>query len=157
MASLQFADTFIRDQISSGRSYDFIATELQQGYPYARGLSTRSVRRYCNDRGICRTSRLTSSEVDDVVERAVSLVGPAYGRRTLTGLLRSEGLIVGEQRVRTAMSSVTPAYIGQRRRHTYRQLNPRPYCAEYYGHKMHIDQNEKLVRFGVTHVYYSCI
>ena len=31
-------------------------------------------------------------------------------------------------------------------------MNPVPYYAEYYGHKMHIDQNAKLVRFGVTHV-----
>lgn len=27
-----------------------------------------------------------------------------------------------------------------------------PYNAEYVGHKLHIDQNEKLVMFGVTHV-----
>lgn len=31
-------------------------------------------------------------------------------------------------------------------------MNPVPYHAEYFGHKMHIDQNEKLVMFGVTHV-----
>ncbi|KAE8296624.1 hypothetical protein D5F01_LYC05385 [Larimichthys crocea] len=33
-----------------------------------------------------------------------------------------------------------------------RNLNPVPYSAEYTGHKLHIDQNEKLVMFGVTHV-----
>jgi len=27
-----------------------------------------------------------------------------------------------------------------------------PYYAEYFGHNLHIDQNEKLIRFGVTHV-----
>ena len=90
--------------------------------------------------------------MDDVVETAVSLVGPSYGRRTLTGLLRSEGIIVGEQRVRASMRRITPSYIEQRRRQTYSQFNPTPYYAEYYGHKMHIDQNEKLVQFGVTHV-----
>ncbi|XP_071394986.1 uncharacterized protein [Centroberyx affinis] len=31
-------------------------------------------------------------------------------------------------------------------------LNPVPYHAEYVGHKLHLDQNEKLVMFGVTHV-----
>ncbi len=31
-------------------------------------------------------------------------------------------------------------------------MNPVPYYAEYFGHKMHIDQNEKLIRYGVTHV-----
>ena len=33
-----------------------------------------------------------------------------------------------------------------------RNLNPIPYYAEYFGHKLHMDQNEKLVMFGVTHV-----
>lgn len=27
-----------------------------------------------------------------------------------------------------------------------------PYNAEYVGHKLHIDQNEKLVMSGMTHV-----
>ncbi|XP_051536623.1 uncharacterized protein LOC127430693 isoform X1 [Myxocyprinus asiaticus] len=31
-------------------------------------------------------------------------------------------------------------------------FNPTPYNAEYMGHKLHMDQNEKLVMFGVTHV-----
>lgn len=30
--------------------------------------------------------------------------------------------------------------------------NPKPYVALRFGHKLHMDQNEKLVRFGVTHV-----
>lgn len=33
-----------------------------------------------------------------------------------------------------------------------RNLNPTPYYAGYMGHKLHIDQNEKLCMFGVTHV-----
>ncbi|KAA8590524.1 hypothetical protein FQN60_014458 [Etheostoma spectabile] len=33
-----------------------------------------------------------------------------------------------------------------------RNLNPIPYYAQYMGHKLHVDQNEKLVMFGVTHV-----
>lgn len=33
-----------------------------------------------------------------------------------------------------------------------RNLNPVPYNAGYVGHKVHIDQNEKMVMFGVTHV-----
>ena len=50
------------------------------------------------------------------------------------------------------MTNVTPVYIQQRQQHTHHQLNPVPYYAEYFGHKLHIDQNEKLIRFGVTHV-----
>ena len=31
-------------------------------------------------------------------------------------------------------------------------MNPVPYRADYFGHKLHIDQNEKLVMYGVIHV-----
>ena len=31
-------------------------------------------------------------------------------------------------------------------------MNVIPYHAEYHGHKLHLDQNEKLAMFGVTHV-----
>ena len=31
-------------------------------------------------------------------------------------------------------------------------LNPIPYRADYFGHKIHMDQNKKLVMYGVTHV-----
>lgn len=79
-------------------------------------------------------------------------VGPSYGRRTLSGLLRSDGIVVGEQRVRQAMARITPVYVQQRQQTTYRLMNPVPYYAEYFGHKLHVDQNEKLIRFGVTHV-----
>jgi len=35
---------------------------------------------------------------------------------------------------------------------TERQTKPVPYTARYFGEKVHIDQNEKLVMFGVTHI-----
>ena len=31
-------------------------------------------------------------------------------------------------------------------------INPFPYRADYFGHKLYFDQNEKLVMYGVTHV-----
>lgn len=79
-------------------------------------------------------------------------VGPSYGRRTINGLLRANDIIVGEQRVRQSLNSISPLYVQQRRRHSYHQLNPTPYYAEYFGHKLHADQNEKLLKYGVTHV-----
>ena len=59
---------------------------------------------------------------------------------------------MGEQRLRQSMMRVTPVYLQQRRNYSYHQLNPAPYYAEYHGHKLHLDQNEKLVHFGATHV-----
>ena len=31
-------------------------------------------------------------------------------------------------------------------------MNPIPYCASFYGEMIHLDQNEKLVIYGVVHV-----
>lgn len=59
---------------------------------------------------------------------------------------------MGEQRIRQSLRRVAPVYIQHRYTNSYHQLNPTPYYAEYYGHKMHLDQNEKLIRYGVTHV-----
>ena len=33
-----------------------------------------------------------------------------------------------------------------------RSINAVPYWADYFGHKLHIDQNEKLVMYGASHV-----
>ena len=51
-----------------------------------------------------------------------------------------------------ALRVVAPAYHRRRQHTTFRQMNPIPYYAEYCGHKIHIDQNEKLVMYGATHV-----
>jgi len=35
---------------------------------------------------------------------------------------------------------------------SWKANNPQPYTAEYHGHKLHMDQNEKLVNYGLVHV-----
>ena len=70
----------------------------------------------------------------------------------MTGLLASQGMRASEQRVGESLSRVNPTYHHARRTATARQLNPVPYRADYFGHKLHIDQNEKLVMFGLTHI-----
>ena len=79
-------------------------------------------------------------------------VGPTYGRKTLTGLLASEWLIASEVRVGNAMKVVSPVYCQARRTETRKRMNPVPYVAHYFGEKVHIDQNEKLVRYGIIHI-----
>lgn len=79
-------------------------------------------------------------------------VGPTYGRKTMTGLLASSGLHVSEARVGESLRQTNPNYQLARTMATARQMNPVPYRADYFGHKLHVDQNEKLVMFGVTHV-----
>ena len=45
-----------------------------------------------------------------------------------------------------------PGHHDARRTATARQTNPVPYHADYFGHKLHIDQNEKMIMYGVTHI-----
>lgn len=79
-------------------------------------------------------------------------VGPVYSKKTMTGLLASKGLRVSQVRVGESLKRTNPPYHHQQMNSTAKQLNPVPYSAEYFGHKVHIDQNEKLVMYGVTRV-----
>ena len=83
---------------------------------------------------------------------AFSQVGPTYGRKTLCGLLAADGERIGLDRVGKALRKVNPCYQQARATIAYYRLNPTPYHADYFGQKLHVDQNEKLVMFGVTHV-----
>lgn len=67
-------------------------------------------------------------------------------------MLASEGITVSERRVGESLSRVNPGYNHQRRTATARQINPHCYHADYFGHKLHVDQSEKLVMFGCTHI-----
>ena len=70
----------------------------------------------------------------------------------MQGVLTSRVIRVGQNRVGQSLARVRPAYHRARQRNTSRQTNLIPYNAEYFSHKLHIDQNEKLVMYGVTHV-----
>ena len=70
----------------------------------------------------------------------------------MTGLLAADGFKVSEKRVGSSLQNVFPGYHSQRLTRTQNLLNPVPYCARYFGEKLHVDQNEKLTLFGVTHV-----
>ena len=70
----------------------------------------------------------------------------------MTGLLLSKGIKVSEKRIGRALGNVQPAYHLAKCSATARLMNPIPYKADYFGHKLHIDQNEKLVMYGVTHI-----
>ena len=79
-------------------------------------------------------------------------VGPSYGRKMMTGFLASQGFKVSQNRVGLALKRVFPYHHSLRQNTVHRQINPIPYVAAYFGEKLHIDQNEKLVLYGVTHV-----
>jgi len=66
--------------------------------------------------------------------------------------LAAKGIKAGEKRVGESLKYVSPLYCQARTNSVARMMNPVSYRADYFGHKIHIDQNEKNVMFGVTHI-----
>ena len=67
----------------------------------------------------------------------------------MTGLLASQNVRCSEQRIGASLHRVNPGYHAKRQRSAARIYNPSLYRANYFGEKIHVDQNEK---FGLTHV-----
>lgn len=64
----------VSDRVESGATHQQIAEELQHLYPNIPGLSSRSVRRFCLSNNIHWSSQLSITEVDQIVEQAVTQV-----------------------------------------------------------------------------------
>ena len=70
----------------------------------------------------------------------------------MKGHLEAKGLKIAESRISASLQRVCPSGHVARRTNSVNRLNPIRYSANYFGHKLHIDQNEKLIVFGVTHI-----
>ena len=80
-------------------------------------------------------------------------VGPTYGRKMMRGYLAQKYRVnVRQKRVANTLRSVAPHYHSRRQADTARHVNLVPYRADYFGHKLHVDQNEKLEMYGDVHV-----
>lgn len=134
------------------KSHETVSERLKIQFPSRRGLSSRSVRRYCSEHEIHATSRLELPQLSRVVATAISQVGPTYGRKTMKGFLACGGIRAGQRQIAAVMPHCNPEYHRKRQTNTAKLMNPIPYYASYFGHKIHIDQNEKMVMYGVTHV-----
>ncbi|XP_056292570.1 uncharacterized protein LOC130207863 isoform X2 [Pseudoliparis swirei] len=111
-----------------------------------RGTSVANIRKFCKDHGLKR-QRVTDQQLEAAVSNAITQGGPTYGRKMMTGSLAAAGVFASEGRVGAVLRNIHPPY-----HKGARNLNPLPYHAAYVGHKIHMDQNEKIVMFGVTHV-----
>lgn len=69
----------------------------------------------------------------------------------IKGLLDSKGVFLSKK-IAKSLERVDPEAYDERRHNTLDRTNPVPYYASGFGHKLHLDQNEKLVMFGLTHV-----
>ncbi|XP_035989127.1 uncharacterized protein LOC118561265 [Fundulus heteroclitus] len=149
MAALEPHTRLIEELFNSGLTHTKISSTLQQ--MGIRKCSKMSVRRVCAMHGLRRKGSVSDAELDSALIQSVYETGPSYGRKFMTGYLSSLGLHAGEGRVGKRLRELHQPY-HEFRRQGARNLNPTPYYAEYMGHKLHLDQNEKLGMFGVTHV-----
>lgn len=79
-------------------------------------------------------------------------VGPTYGRKMMKGKLEADNIRVHDKRIASSLRRVAPEYHKHRVQNTAKLMNPVPYTADYFGHKLHMDQNEKLAMYGCTTV-----
>ena len=150
--NLQVYEDSILTLLSEGRSYDDISEYLRRTTGETQGLSARSIRHYCYSRGVRVRPLVDQPCLDRIVMCLVGRVGHSYGRRTMHGLLHSVGVRACQARVARSLSRVAPIQYASRQSVANRLLNPFPYSARFFGEKLHMDQNEKCVMFGVTHV-----
>ena len=76
MAALSALDCedIVRLRVNERCSYDAISSELQQLHPGVNGLSSRTIRRFCSERNIHYSSRVTSEDLLAAVECNVAQV-----------------------------------------------------------------------------------
>ena len=78
--------------------------------------------------------------------------GGNYGRKMMTGRFRSMGVSILEKKVGNVLKKIYPSTQAEWCMQAGRSFNPKIYKADYFGHELHVDQNEKPVMYGVTHV-----
>ena len=54
--------------------------------------------------------------------------------------------------MRSALHDVSPQYHAMRTHDVVERTNPRVYIARYFGHHLHVDQNEKMAMFGLVYM-----
>lgn len=64
----------------------------------------------------------------------------------------NKSINVSERKLKGIMPSLAPIDHSMRQSNSHERRNPAIYSARYFGHKIHMDQNEKLVNYGVTYV-----
>ena len=144
----------IQHMVWRGMSHRNIAITIHERFPGRRGISERSIRRFCRSNNI---SRISNVQLDLVVQDFVELYGHGYGRAMMQGSIRSfigaTTGVISQRRVSQSLLRVAPLAYEERTRDIFERTNPIPYYAPYFGYKCHMDQNEKIAQnFGCTHV-----
>ena len=81
-------------------------------------------------------------------------VGGNDGRKMMTGRLRSIGVSISERKVENALKKICLSTQAERCMQAGRLFNPIVYKADYFRHKLHVDQSEKLAIFDFRFYIY---
>ena len=91
-----------------GDTHEEVSRYLKNMFISVRSLSARSVRRFCWSQSIHYISNYSDRSLDEIVCLCVSRISHIYSRRSLHGLLRSEGVYVSQQRLGRSLSHIFP-------------------------------------------------
>ena len=134
----------VRNLIQRRVSFGQIAINYQSLHPNATGMSSRSIRRYCNERNI---KKITNKALQNLVRDMITLYGRNYGRKMMQGSIRAligHSYLVSQRCISRALRAVAPMEHEARARQLLIRINLVPYFAPYFGFKAHLDQNEKI-------------
>ena len=75
MANLEGLEAFIRKKVEKERwTHVKLSAFLRESYPGMRGVSIRSMERFCSVKGIHKSSRLSKQQLDEAVSDAIAKV-----------------------------------------------------------------------------------
>ena len=107
----------IQHMVWRGMSHRNIAITIQERFPGRRGISERSIRRFCRSNNI---SRISNVQLDLVVQDFVELYGHGYGRAMMQGSIRSfigaTTGVISQRRVSQSLLRVAPLAYEERTR-----------------------------------------
>lgn len=143
-------NTIVRDRITTDELEEHVRTAVKQ---VSSGTINSVIINMDHLHYFPKCTKRKNS-IHNYLGMSISLLqlGPTWGRKMIKGFLKSKRIDAGDRRVGKALSVVSPLYHVARCANVQRNINPLPYKADYFGHKLHIDQNEKLVTYGLTHV-----
>ena len=73
--ALEEFEDLVREKVEGGHyTYKQISDQFKEAFPGERGFSVRSVERFCNHKGIRKTSEIDDQELDMIISEAVSQV-----------------------------------------------------------------------------------
>ena len=72
---LEDLEDFVREKVEKDKwTLTWLSEYLRGRYPETRGFSVRTIERFCSTKGIHRTSRLGTDDLDKTVAEAVNMV-----------------------------------------------------------------------------------